>query len=179
MTHLPMPARFETERLLLQRLRYEDAEEIFYSYASKPEATRFLLWPTHRSVDDTRSYLTYAVESWSLGIDYAYSVRLKNGVLIGSIGLVHEDGKLQLGYVLSPAHWGQGYATEACANLLPAVSDLKGVYRISTFVDVDNSASIRVLEKCGMVKEAVLPKWFRFINQGNKPKDCALFRLKP
>jgi len=36
-----------------------------------------------------------------------------------------------------------------------------------------------VLRKCGMVEEARLPKWFRFINQGNEPKDCILFRFVP
>src|SRR5688500_20309478 len=100
MIRLSMPATVETERLLLQRLRYEDAEEIFYAYASKPEATRFLSWATHQSVDETRSYLKYAVESWNFGTDYAYSIRLKNRILIGSIGVVNDDGKIQLGYVI-------------------------------------------------------------------------------
>ena len=49
MSRLSLPAIIRTERLLLQRLRYEDAEEIFYAYASKPEATRYVSWPTHRS----------------------------------------------------------------------------------------------------------------------------------
>jgi RimJ/RimL family protein N-acetyltransferase len=52
-----------------------------------------------------------------------------------------------------------------------------GVYRISTFVDVENVASQKVLIKAGLVIEAMLPKWFRFINQENTPKDCVLFRL--
>lgn len=179
MIHLPMPVRIETERLLLQRLRYEDAEEIFYAYASKAEATRFVSWPTHQSVDDTRSYVQYAVESWSIGTDYTYTIRLKSGVLIGSIGLIHEHGKIQIGYILSPRHWGCGYATEACSSILNILKGMKNVFRIGTFVDTENTASINVLRKCGMVEEAVLPKWFRFVNQDNKPKDCILFRFIP
>lgn len=179
MTHLPMPAVIETERLSLQRLRYEYAEEIFYAYASKPEATRFVSWPTHRSVDDTRRYLKYAIDAWNLGIDYSYAVRLKNGPLIGSIGVQHEDGKIQLGYITSPTHWGNGYTTEACLGLLAILKDRDDIYRICSFVDTENIASINVLRKCGMVEEARLPKWFRFVNQGNRPKDCLMFRLKP
>jgi ribosomal-protein-alanine N-acetyltransferase len=178
MMRLSMPAKIETERLLLQRLRYEDAEEIFYAYASKPQATRFLSWPTHQSVDETRRFLNTAVDSWNYGTDYAYSIRL-NGVLIGSIGIVNDNGKLQLGYVLSPVHWGKGYTTEACLRLLSIVKSISGLYRIGTFVDAENIASIRVLLKCGLIEEARLPKWFRFINQGNQPKDCLLFRLLP
>jgi ribosomal-protein-alanine N-acetyltransferase len=178
MIRLSMPAKIETERLLLQRLRYEDAEEIFYAYASKPQATRFLSWPTHQSVDDTRRFVTGAVDSWNYGTDYTYSIRL-NRVLIGSIGIVNDNGKAQLGYVISPAHWRKGYTTEACLRLLSIVKVMPGLYRIGTFVDAENIASVRVLLKCGLIEEARLPRWFRFVNQGDQPKDCLLFRLLP
>lgn len=179
MIRIPMPPAFETERLLLQRLRYEDAEEIFYAYASKPQATRYLSWPTHDTVDETRSFLQYAVDSWNFGTEYAYSIRLKTGILIGSIGVINDNGKVQLGYVLSPVHWGQELMTEACRQILSALQPMRELYRIGTFVDADNAASIRVLEKCGLVAEARLPKWFRFVNQGNQPKDCILYRYIP
>jgi len=179
MIRLSMPSRIETERLLLQRLRYEDAEEIFYTYASKPEATHYLSWPTHRSIDETRSFLRYAVDSWNYGTDFSYAIRLKAGMLIGSIGILHEDGKVQLGYVISPNHWKNGYTTEACNRVLSILKSARDLYRIGTFVDAENTASINVLKKCGLVEEARLPKWFRFVNQGNQPKDCILFRLIP
>lgn len=177
MIRLRMPPRIETERLLLQRLKYEDAEEIFYAYASKPEATRYLSWATHESVDDTRLFLKSVIDSWDYGADYSYSIRLKNNVLIGSIGILHDNGKVQIGYVISPSHWGKGYTTEALSALLTILRNTKEVYRIGTFVDADNAASIRVLQKCGMSEEARLEKWFRFVNQGNEPKDCILFRF--
>jgi [ribosomal protein S5]-alanine N-acetyltransferase len=179
MNPLSMPPKLETERLFLQRLKYEDAEEIFYAYASKPEATQYLSWPTHQSIDETRTFLKYAVESWNYGTDYSYSIRLKNGILIGSIGIINDNGKVQLGYVVSPNHWRNGYTTEACMKVLNILQDFKELYRIGTFVDAENIASVRVLIKCGMVEEAHLPKWFRFINQNNRPKDCILFRLLP
>jgi [ribosomal protein S5]-alanine N-acetyltransferase len=179
MIRLSMPLSIETERLLLQRLKYEDAEEIFYAYASKPEATRFLSWATHQSVDETRTYLKYAVESWNFGTDYGYSIRLKNRILIGSIGVVNDDGKVQLGYVISPGHWSKGYTTEACSQILSILKTCPEVYRIGTFVDADNVGSIKVLKKCGLIEEARLPKWFRFINQDNEPRDCIFFRFIP
>lgn len=179
MNRLSMPAEIQTERLTLQRLKYEDAEEIFYAYASKPEATLYLSWPTHESIDDTRMFLEYSVANWNFGTDYSYTLRLKTGVLIGSIGIVNDDGKVQIGYVLSPGYWGHGYATEACSRLLAILKKMENIYRVGTFVDADNAASINVLRKCGMVEEARLAKWFRFINQGNQPKDCLLFRFLP
>jgi ribosomal-protein-alanine N-acetyltransferase len=177
MLRLAIPEKIETDRLILQRLRYEDAEEIFYTYASKPEATKFLSWKTHTSVEQTRTFLRYAIESWNFGTDYSFSIRLKqNRKLAGAIGIINEDGKLQLGYVLSPTHWNNGYATEACTSVIEILRSLP-VFRVGTFVDVDNAASICVLEKCGMVQEARLEKWFRFVNQDSEPKDCFLYRL--
>jgi ribosomal-protein-alanine N-acetyltransferase len=56
---------------------YEFAEEVFFGYASKPEATRFISWPTHRSMEDTRSYLANSISGWKAGTEYAYIIRLK------------------------------------------------------------------------------------------------------
>lgn len=171
-----MPETIETERLLLQRLRYEDAEEIFYAYASKREATKYVSWPTHETVDDTRHFLAYAHQAWSQGLHYSYSIRLSDRRLVGSIGVVNEKGRVQIGYIIGPLHWGRGYATEACRAVVDTVSRIPDVYRVGSFVDAENTASIRVLEKCGFFAEARLPEWFRFVNQENRAKECVLFR---
>jgi [ribosomal protein S5]-alanine N-acetyltransferase len=176
--HLTIPERIETERLVLQRLRYEDAEQIFYTYASKPEVTRYLTWPTHITIEDTRSFLRYAIDSWNKGTDYSFGLRLKSSnQLIGSFGLIHDHGKIQFGYAVSPSQWKKGYTTEACKKMMSLLINHHGLYRVGTFVDADNIASIRVLQKSGLVEEARLKKWFRFVNQDNQPKDCLLFYL--
>jgi ribosomal-protein-alanine N-acetyltransferase len=176
MVYLNLPERIFTERLILQRLRYEDADEIFHTYASKPEATRYVSWPTHQSIDDTRAFLRYAIPAWSRGRDYSYTVRMKeSNRLIGSFGIINDQGKLQFGYIFSPTQWNKGFATEVCRTMMELLKDQKNVYRISTFVDVDNVASSRVLLKSGLLEEARLHHWFRFINQGNAPKDCLLY----
>lgn len=175
---LLIPEKFFTERLVLQRFRYEESEEIFYTYASKPEATKYVAWPTHQRISDTREFLRYAISGWEHGRDYSFAVRLKvNGRLIGSCGMLNEEGKIQFGYIIGPQHWGLGYATEATQAMLNQVKNMHDVFRISTFVDTENLASINVLKKCGLVEEARLQKWLRFPNQNNQPKDCLLFRL--
>lgn len=176
---LQIPEKIETDRLVLQRLRYEDAEEIFYAYASKPEATRFVAWPTHQSVAQTRSYVAYAVDAWTKGIDYTFTIRLKaTNRLVGSFGVVNDDGKVQFGYILSPTQWNLGYATEVCRAMIAMLSRIPQVHRLWTLVDTENGASARVLIKSGMTEEARLEKWFRFINQDNRPKDCIIFHYR-
>jgi len=178
MMHLLLPERIETNRLLLQRLRYEDAEEIFYTYASKPEATKYMSWPTHEGIRDTRDYLIYAVRGWNLGIDYSYGIRVKEtNQFIGSFGVLNEAGKLQFGYIFSPTQWGKGFATEVCKAMMPMLKIQLGVFRIGTFVDAENVASAKVLLNSGLIEEARLTKWFRFVNQNNEARDCLLFKL--
>lgn len=177
MERLELEEKFETKRLIFQRLMYEDAEEIFYAYASKPEATRYVSWPTHRSVADTQRFLMQTRAAWSAGTDYSFSIRLKNSHrLIGSIGALNDYGKIQFGYVISPGQWNRGYATEATLKFMELLSAHQGVYRIGTLVDVDNLASQRVLEKSGLIEEARLTRWLRFVNQHNEPRDCILYR---
>ncbi len=178
MMHLLLPAQIETVRLTLLRLRYEDAEEIFYTYASKSEATKYVSWPTHHRIIETRRYLRLAVQGWDLGIDYSFGIRLKeSNQLIGSFGILNDVGRIQFGYILSPTQWGNGYATEVCQVMLPLLKIQLGVFRIGTFIDAENTASAKVLQKCGLVEEARLTNWFRFINQNNEAKDCILFKL--
>ena len=106
------------------------------------------------------------------------SVRTKgSGRLVGSFGVVNDNGKLQFGYIFSPSQWGNGYATEVCRAMMPLLCCEREVYRIQSFVDAENTASAKVLMKSGLQEEAWLPKWFKFINQGDAPKDCILFRL--
>ena len=175
---LNIPERIETERLVLERFRKEEAEEIFYTYASKAEATRYMSWPTHTTLDDTREFLTHAIRGWRAGTDYSFGIRLKkHNRLVGSCGMMNDNGKVQFGYVISPTHWNQGYATEVCRKLMQVIRGEHEIYRVSTFVDADNIASIKVLQKSGLVEEARLEKWFKFVNQGNAPKDCYLFKL--
>lgn len=173
-----IPERLETDRLLLRRLRHEDAEEIFYTYASKPECTKFVAWPTHQSIQDTREYLSRTMAGWEQGLDFSYSIRLlANNRFIGGCGFLEDEGKIQIGYVLGPIHWRKGYATEAVGKLIEMLRGIPGVLRVGSFVDADNLASARVLKKAGLVEEAVLKNWFRFPNQGNVSRDCILFRL--
>lgn len=178
MVKLDLPTTIFTTRLVLQKLRYEEAEEIFYSYASKPEATRFMSWPTHQDITDTLAFLKYSEDGWKAGTDYSYAVRLRSTArFMGSFGIINEDGKLQFGYIFSPTQWGNGYATEVCKTMMDILRRQKGITCIRTFTDADNVASARVLLKCGLVEEARVSNWFRFVNQHNRTKDCIHFKL--
>jgi ribosomal-protein-alanine N-acetyltransferase len=56
----------ETERLILRRTTSDDAEAVF-DYASDPEVTRYVIWETHNSVEDSRAFLELAVSKRESG----------------------------------------------------------------------------------------------------------------
>ena len=169
-----------TDRLILQRLKYEDAEEIFYTYASKPEATRFVSWETHRRMEDTMRFLRTSRYLWTKQKDFSYSVRLRDtNRLIGGIGCINQEGRIELGYIFSPTQWNKGFATEGCQAVLAELSRQSGIQCISTFVDAENIASIRVLQKCGLSEESRVSSYFPFPNQCGKRKDCVIFSYFP
>jgi ribosomal-protein-alanine N-acetyltransferase len=135
-------------------------------------------WPTHQSIEDTRAFLKYAVQGWESGNDYSYSIRLThNSRLIGSFGVINDNGKIQFGYILSPTQWGNGYATEVCTSMMTLLRRQTGIKSIQTFTDINNVASAGVLLKSGLIEDGRLSNWFKFVNQGNQQKDCIQFTL--
>ena len=51
----------ETKRLILRRFTTDDAEDMFNNWASDPEVTRFLTWPTHAvRFCEKEEYLTHS-----------------------------------------------------------------------------------------------------------------------
>ncbi len=70
--------------------------------------------------------------------------------LIGFINDVEiDDGCIEFGYVIHPAFWGNGYATEMfCAVIHTLLGNPFSCIKAGAFSE--NTASIRVMEKCGM-----------------------------
>ncbi len=56
---------------------------------------------------------------------------------------------IELGYVIDPAFWGNGYATEALRQAIACLL-AQGFTAVRTGAFADNIASLRVMEKCGM-----------------------------
>jgi RimJ/RimL family protein N-acetyltransferase len=79
---------------------------------------------------------------------------------IGAIGYVSgidvERYSAEIGYWLGEAYWGKGIATEALMLMTSHVFESMNMLRLFALPFADNPGSIRVLEKAGYVREAVL-----------------------
>jgi RimJ/RimL family protein N-acetyltransferase len=73
------------------------------------------------------------------GLDYRYAAEAQ-----------FQASDLELGYRLRRDCWGQGLATEASQALVPLAFDEPGIERVVSSALLDNRASWRVMEKCGL-----------------------------
>ena len=158
------PEIIETERLRLRRPDFSDAQAIFSRYASDADVTKFLSWPRHESIDDTRAFLEFSRKQWERAPAGPYLIALPDGSLIGSTGLEFETKyRASTGYVLAKDSWGRGYATEALRALLNLAEDL-GLRRIYALCHPNHQPSSHVLQKCGFELEGTLRCYCEFPN---------------
>jgi RimJ/RimL family protein N-acetyltransferase len=74
---------------------------------------------------------------------------------LGSAALMREpSGRVEIGYRILDTHWGRGIATEVAAELLRFSLQVLRAPAVVAYVDAENAASIRVLEKIGMQRAA-------------------------
>jgi [ribosomal protein S5]-alanine N-acetyltransferase len=161
------PETLETARLVLRRPVPGDADAIFRRYAADPVVTRYLSWPTHRSLADTQAFLTWSDDEWERSPAGPYLVFERGGrtaSLLGGTGLAFKSPlRAVTGYVFAQDVWGQGVATEALAAMVDVARKV-GVQRLEAICHVDHQASAKVLEKCGFQKEDVRREHFTFPN---------------
>nr|WP_270239634.1 GNAT family protein [Kocuria marina] len=60
----------------------------------------------------------------------------------------------EVGWVLDPAHAGQGFAREAVAEVLRVAFEHYGLHRVVAQMDARNTASARLATAVGMRREA-------------------------
>ncbi len=175
---MQVPTTITTDRLTLRKFRPSDAAAIFANYASNPEVTKFVSWPTHQNIEDTYSFLKYTAQSWDNQTEFSFGI-IENETdrLVGGAGFQYDGGKVFIGYVLSADAWGNGYATEAAKAIVSWVKSGCNYFRIWTFCDAEHDDSANVLRKIGFKREALIHNWCIFPNQHNRPKDCLFFVL--
>lgn len=134
-----------TQRLILRRARADDAAAM-HGIMSDPVAMRFWSTPPHAEMADTDRWMASMIEADPEASD-DYIVTL-GGRLIGKLGAWRLP---EIGFLLDPAVWGQGYALEA----LTAFIDHRraaGSAELTADVDPRNASSLRLLRRAGFVE---------------------------
>jgi RimJ/RimL family protein N-acetyltransferase len=137
----------------------DDLDQVLV-WRNRPEVTRWLL----RTTVDPEAFRRAWLESVEDPDQHAV-VAVLDGVIVGTGSLDVHDGMGQfdgdvwrrseglLGYLIDPAHAGNGYATEIAGALLDLAFTELGLHRVTAGCFADNVASWRVMEKLGMRRE--------------------------
>ncbi len=142
----------ESERLILRPLTLDDADDVF-EWTGDELVARYMIYPTHTSIDITKMWLS-SLET--LENEYTWGVvRKSDRKLIGSVGIRYRtDEKVwSFGYNFRRDSWNQGFATEASRRAIKYAYDENGAREFIAGHAVENTASGRVIEKCGLTFE--------------------------
>ena len=148
-----------TERLLLRPYRPGDVDAV-YAYHRLPETARYLEnEPMSRA--DAKALVTRRIGSSTLAgmgevLNLVVELAQTRTVVGDCVLFWRGKGQAEVGYVLNPAHYGRGYATEAVGTLLRLGFGDLGLHRVAARCDARNTASLRVMERAGMRREAHL-----------------------
>lgn len=128
-----------------------------HDWARLPQACRFQTWGPN-SANETRVFVEAAVRAWREDPQrrFVHAITL-NGSVIGNCELIlRGNGQAEITYIVHPAHWGNGFATEASNQLLDRGFGQFGLHRIFATCDPRNLSSAAVLRKVGMKHEGRL-----------------------
>ncbi|MBU3216377.1 GNAT family N-acetyltransferase [Clostridium estertheticum] len=141
-----------TNRLILREWKESDSTDL-YEYAKSELVGPSAGWPPHKNEEEGKGIIRMFIES-----NETYAVVLKSeNKVIGGIGLHNRkpDDSLsdlkqkEIGYVLNPKYWGNGFIPEAVNYLIKYGFNELNLDLIWCGHFDFNSKSKRVIEKCG------------------------------
>ena len=138
-----------TERLILRAPEMSDAPHLSKLADNIKVASMMTGMPHPYTREEAETFIRRTAEPDRTGCTYVLTLA-KTGAALGCAGLSFDrDNKLLLGFWLGEPHWVQGYATEAAHALVDLAFEAFKVARLHARCRVSNSASRRVIEKCG------------------------------
>ena len=145
----------ETERLILRTLRKEDTSAFFHQISHDKEVLRYYIAP-YVEVEEGFS-IENILNFYEKTKRYAFAIILKEtGEFIGMINQCSGHDKvfpnIELGYAIGSSYWYQGYVAEGLRAVIDFLFE-RGVHKIHCSAITENTASIAVMKKCGMIYE--------------------------
>ena len=147
----------ETERLVLRRWRESDIAPLA-AFGADPQVMEFIGDGSTRTINETARLVERLEREWEEKGFGLFAVELKEtGAFIGFVGLSVPDflpevlPAVEVGWRLGRDYWGCGYATEAARAALSFGTVLPQVEKIVSICQVGNGASVRIMDKIGLV----------------------------
>lgn len=152
----------ETQRLLLRKLNPDDAL-FFFELNSNPNVIKYTGDKAFESIAEAEEFLKNYNDYQKNGYGRWAVIDKSNGEFLGWCGLKYDDNSKEtdIGFRFFEKHWNNGFATESAKACLEYGFQTLLLKSIIGRAMAENTASIKVLEKLGLVFE----KEFDFENQ--------------
>ena len=176
---LPSPQRLPfmhtihvNSNIYVSPLNEGDVEQLAERINFKPIADNTLSIPFPYHISDAEMFIASCVAQNQSTGPRNYAIRHQVDGLIGGIGQHYKYGKEshkdEIGYWLTPDHWGKGLMTEVVGTFVNEIVKQRNLVRIEAPVYQGNLGSARVLERNGFECEGVQRKCYlkndRYIN---------------
>ena len=150
----------ETERLILRKFKIEDANEAFNNWTSDADVAKYVTWSAHKSVEDTKAWLSEVEKVYKDNQNYEWGIVLKEtNELIGYISAYKKEefeNRYEIGYCISKKYWRKGITTESAKCVMEYLINQEGIKHFICRHAKLNGASGSVMQKAG----------FRYVNDG-------------
>ena len=169
----------KTDRLIIRKIRIDDAYKAYENWCSNDEVVRYVLWEKHKNIETTIDLYSKWIDDYNNKKTFRWIVELKsNHDLIGTIDVSSKFityGSCEIGYCFGSKFWNQGYATEA----LTAVIRFLFIECEAELIYADhmknNPASGKVMQKSGLTYEATLKS--RVIDKYGIRNDLVVYSI--
>jgi RimJ/RimL family protein N-acetyltransferase len=147
----------KTDRLLLGGFKPEDWKD-FLEIEQSPEQHKYNFETYNpRSKEEIIKYIIELSEQNynDLKLPFLLAIRMiENSQLIGFIGFKNgsmtKQGQIEVYYSLYKSFWNKGFGTEALNGIIKFGFDIIKLHKIFAGCDIDNFASMKIMEKAGM-----------------------------
>ena len=145
----------ETERLLLRQFTPGDLEKLI-ELRSGNEVIKYLGGRRLQNPEAIEKRLEFYIECYAkFGFGMCAMFWKETNEMIGWSGLqpLEDTGDIELGYGMVKEFWGRGIGFECAGAWLEFGFETAGLERIVAVASPQNTASWRIMEKCGMKYE--------------------------
>jgi len=154
----------ETERLILRRFEYADAEAVLHYWAADERVQSLYSEPVYSTLDEVNGLLERYISSYESDGCYRWAIVEKNcGECIGQIAYFLVDSKnhfAEIEYCIGSEFQCRGYATEATKAIIDYGFRKMNLHKVQICTKTINVPSKRVIEKCGFTFEGTLRDYF-------------------
>lgn len=144
---------FHGARGVYRPLTVEDGPALYVAHAD-PVVHHFWSSDVHASLEASTAY---TADTIAVPNSHHWAITENGGEALGRVALfVRREGVGEIGVIVRAAAQGKGLTGEALRFVVAHGFEGLGLHRIEADIDPDNTASLRLFERNGFVREALL-----------------------